>query len=129
MASSDLTKQTKLSREEWNSIEVPSSDEEKRILNLITAGFADVNISRNPTLSLIQYMKMPSTPQFDAYLYKQYFENPLGELCEKYGISREAPLPKKEKELVLKKADLIRFENTQKHIEENKQTLFEYILL
>ena len=129
MASSDLTKQTKLSREEWNNIEVPSSEEEKRILNLITAGFADVNISRNPTLSLIQYMKMPSTPQFDAYLYKQYFENPLGELCEKYGVSRETPLPKKEKELVLKKADLIRFENTHKHIEENKQTLFEYILL
>lgn len=129
MASSDLTKQTKLSREEWNSIEVPSSEEEKRILNLITAGFADVNISRNPTLSLIQYMKMPSTPQFDAYLYKQYFENPLGELCEKYGVSREAPLPKKEKDLVLKKADLIRFENTHKHIDEIKHTLFEYILL
>ena len=135
MASSDLTKQTKLSREEWNSIEVPSSEEEKRILNLITAGFADVNISRNPTLSLIQYMKMPATPQFDAYLYKQYFETLLGELCEKYGVCREAPsasasaLAKKEKELVLKKADLIRFENTQKHIEENKHTLFEYILL
>ena len=131
MASSDLTKQTKLSREEWNSIEVPSSEEEKRILNLITAGFADVNISRNPTLSLIQYMKMPSTPHFDAYLYKQYFENPLGELCEKYGVCREAPpaSAKKEKDLVLKKADLIRFENTHKHIEEIKQTLFEYILL
>ena len=131
MASSDLTKQTKLSREEWNSIEVPSSEEEKRILNLITAGFADVNISRNPTLSLIQYMKMPATPQFDAYLYKQYFENPLGELCEKYGVCREAPpaSAKKEKDLVLKKADLIRFENTHKHIEEIKQTLFEYILL
>ena len=79
-----LTKQSKLTREEWNSIEVPCADGEKRILGLIEAGFADVNISRNYTLTLIQHMKMQSTPQFDAYLYNQYFEKPINELCEKY---------------------------------------------
>ena len=164
-----LTKQSKLTREEWNSIEVPCADGEKRILGLIEAGFADVNISRNYTLTLIQHMKMQSTPQFDAYLYNQYFEKPINELCEKYkgstlsnpkgstlsnpkGSALSNPssteIEKGASAVVggrnpqldplavvggrnpqLKKADLIRFQNTHKHIEDHKQTIFEYILL
>ena len=145
-----LTKQSKLTREEWNSIEVPCADGEKRILGLIEAGFADVNISRNYTLTLIQHMKMQSTPQFDAYLYNQYFEKPINELCEKYKgstlsnpkgsalsnpSSTEIPTvvggrnPQRDPQPQLKKADLIRFQNTHKHIEDHKHTIFEYILL
>ena len=145
-----LTKQSKLTREEWNSIEVPCADSEKRILGLIEAGFADVNISRNYTLTLIQHMKMQSTPQFDAYLYNQYFEKPINELCEKYtkGSAKGSALSNpssteidkgastvvggrnpQRNEPQLKKADLIRFQNTHKHIEDHKQTIFEYILL
>ena len=46
----DLT-QRKLSKSEWNSIEMPVSKDEEAILKLITSGFADVNIRTNNTNS------------------------------------------------------------------------------
>ena len=65
----DFTKQTKLTKEEWANIEVPCSEGEKRILHLIADGFADVNLSRNYTLSLAQQMKLTNPVQFDDYIY------------------------------------------------------------
>ena len=69
----DFNKQSKLSKEEWANIEVPCSENEKRILALISDGYADVNISRNYTLSLVQYMKLGNPAQFDEHIYKNYF--------------------------------------------------------
>ena len=36
--------QIKLTKEEWQSIEIPVSDKEKEILQLILKGFHDVNL-------------------------------------------------------------------------------------
>ena len=126
-----ITKQAKLTQSEWESIEVPHTAEEKQILQLIEDGFNNVNINRNHANTLIKYMKMTNTLQVDLYLYKHYFEAHMLALYNKYRL----PLPlseetvKKTKETALKKADLIRLENTSKHIEEYKQNIFEYVLL
>ena len=61
----DFNKQCKLTKEEWATIEVPCSDNEKRILHLIADGYAEVNLSRNYTLSLVQYMKLSNPAKFD----------------------------------------------------------------
>ena len=125
-----ITKQSKLSKEEWVNIEVPCSDNEKRILMLIADGFADVNISRNYTVSLAQHMKITNPGQFDDYIYKHYFQERLEDLYKKYGVVRpsEEGGAKKAK-IVLKKADLIRMENTTKHIDDQKPHIFEFMLL
>jgi hypothetical protein len=125
-----ITKQSKLTKEEWASIEVPCSENEKRILALIADGYADVNIMRNYTLSLAQHMKVTNPNQFDEYIYKNYFQAKMTELYKKYNISPpvEDNCEKKAK-LVLKKADLIRMENTTKHLEEQKPHIFEFMLL
>jgi hypothetical protein len=127
-----ITKQSKLSKEEWATIEVPCSENEKRILALIADGFADVNLSRNYTSSLAQYMKITNPSQFDDYIYKNYFQGKLEEIYRKYGIAApppEAASARKKEKSILKKADLIRMENTTKHIEEQKSAIFEFMLI
>ena len=64
-----ITKQTKLSKEEWDSIEVPLSANEIQILTLIQEGFHDVNISHNYTPTLLYHMKITSTQQIETYIY------------------------------------------------------------
>lgn len=121
-----ITKQSKLSKEEWSAIEVPCTDGEKRILALIADGYADVNISRNYTSSIVQYMKLTVPAQFDDYIYKQYFKPKMDELYKKYGIAAPLAAAKKKEKLVLKKADIIRMENTAKHLD---TTIFEFMLI
>ena len=123
-------KQGKLTKDEWNSIEVPCSDSEKRILALISDGFKDVNISRNYTLSLAQHMKITEPAPFDDYIYTHYFDALVTKLYTKYHVQApEKLVSATKKKVVMKKADIIRMENTTKHIEEQKQMIFEYILI
>ena len=132
-----ITKQTKLSKEEWDSIEVPLSANEIQILTLIQEGFHDVNISHNYTPTLLYHMKITATPQIETYIYNLYFKTPVTDFRKKYGLAAIKQTPEEIKlaaavesaALHMKKADLIRLENTQKHIEEHKQTIFEFIVL
>ena len=125
----DFNKQTKLTKEEWANIEVPCSENEKRILALISDGYADVNISRNYTLSLVQYMKLSNPSQFDEHIYKNYFQEKLVKMCKKYRTALPVEEITKKTKMVLKKADLIRMENTTKHLEDQKTSIFEFMLL
>ena len=125
----DFTKQSKLTKEEWATIEVPCNDNEKRILALIADGYASVNISRNYTLSLAQQMKITNPAQFDDYIYTNYFKTKMDELYRKYNMDVPLGVPRKKDKIVLKKADLIRMENTTKHMDEQKGTIFEFILI
>ena len=47
----DLT-QNKLSKSEWENIEIPISDQEKKIAHMIIEGFDNVNIRFNESSSL-----------------------------------------------------------------------------
>ena len=49
--------QRKLTKAEWDSIEVPVSVHEQRIIELIKCGFHDVQIKKNYTMSLLKYLK------------------------------------------------------------------------
>ena len=127
-----ITKQSKLSKEEWESIEVPLPANEKQILALIQDGFHNVNISRNYTPTLVQHMKITMTAQIETYLYVQYFQKALQDLATKFLSGNKALLTGLEVSLSavqLKKADLIRLDNTSKNITAHKQTIFEFILL
>ena len=50
--------QRKLTKDEWNSIEVPVDSEEQRIIRLIQNGYEDVGIRTNKTVSLLGYLKV-----------------------------------------------------------------------
>lgn len=77
-------KQTKLTKSEWMNIEIPVSDQEKSILQLIIDGYHDVNLRRNDNVSLLSHMKMEYSPEIEKQLYKQYFEKDVDALVSKH---------------------------------------------
>ena len=84
-------KQRKLNRSEWNSIEVPVSDAELSVLNLIVKGFHDVTTRINKNNSIFTYLKIEFSEKMEDYIYNRYLrkrseliENKLLELDPKY---------------------------------------------
>ena len=119
--------QRKLTKDEWNSIEVPVDSEELRIINLIQNGYDDVGIRTNKTLSLMRCLKVINSEHIDQYVFCKYLQPDMLRMFKKYGISSHAEI--KYKTNTLKKADIIRFKNTDKHLINDKAELFEFVLL
>ena len=82
----DLT-QTKLTKLEWVSIEVPVSDEEKKILTLVNNGYDNINIKNNDHLSMMSLMKMEYTSEIEFYLFTKYFETEINQIISKFSKS------------------------------------------
>ena len=123
--------QDKLSRAEWENIEIPVSPDEKKILEMIMQGFSDVNIHSNETLSLFSYIKMEKTPEIEYLLYKKYFEEFIQETMKKYGKNMPVisnPLAGTELK-TLKSADNIRIQNMDNNIKVNRSIIYEFLIL
>lgn len=119
--------QRKLTKSEWNNIEIPISKEEQGILNLIKQGYHNVNIKHNNTLSLLKYLKISQSTSIDQYVFTQYLQPVIKTITDKYNLTFKTVY--KEIKKTMKKADLIRFSNTDKNLDSHKQQLFEYIIL
>ena len=83
--------QNKLTKTEWNSIEVPVSEQEKAVLKLIDEGANSVNIRINQHLSMIQYLKLDKTNFNESYLYAKYFQASLENMVKNRVSSNGAP--------------------------------------
>ena len=116
----DLT-QNKLSRSEWESIEVPSSSEEKTILKMMIDGFHHVDIHTNKNQSLFSFTKIERTDEIEMILFERYFKETMEKSIKKYGKSitskintmQGTPIKK------MKSADMIRINNLETNIKEN----------
>lgn len=118
--------QRKLTKSEWQGIEVPVSPEEKEVLELIIRGFHDVNIKYNKHNSLFGFLKIEYGEVMEDYLYNKYFASNVAKLKEKF------PIPELNISVhanpAIKKADLIRLEKN--NAEKMKlETAIEYLLL
>ena len=80
-------KQKKLSKSEWNSIEISVSENENEVLKLITQGYQNVNIKINKTESLFTYLKIEYNQSLEDYLFNKYFSDKIKSLIKKYEIS------------------------------------------
>ena len=78
----DTTQQKRLTKSEWDSVEVPVSDAEKRILNLIIEGYSNVDIKHNDSKSLLNYAKIEKSDMIDVYFYNKFFQ-PIVETLSK----------------------------------------------
>ena len=65
--------QKKLSKAEWDYMEIPESKDEIEILNLIKKGFNNVNIKYNAAKSIIGILKTSITEEIMVYLFNKYF--------------------------------------------------------
>jgi hypothetical protein len=79
-------KQRKLSKSEWDSIEIPVSSSELEVLKLIISGYHNVNIKINNSQSLFTYLKIEYSSQIEEYMYSKYFASDIRNLVEKCNI-------------------------------------------
>ena len=124
----DLT-QKKLSKAEWEAIEVPLPASEKEILQLVKNGYNNVNIKQNNALSLLMFMKITKDfTLYHAYFYTLYFKKLIDNLTKKYSFP-SLPRDKKIAKVKLKTADKIRIENSSTKLAAIKEKIYEFILL
>jgi hypothetical protein len=132
-------KQTKLTRGEWDSIEIPVSDQEKEILSLIMEGFENIDITKNKTMSLFAFTKIEKTTENEIFLYTKYFEPIIQRTFRKFGDSpmiqrlmagiRVSGLSGGGTLKKMKSVDILRIQNLESNIESNKKTVFEFLVL
>ena len=120
--------QRKLSKYEWDSIEIPVSEDEKEILKLIIQGYHDVNIHINKHLSLFSFLKMEYNEKMEDYLYNKYFRGTVDQLFKKYNINDINV--NVSSDVKLKSADKIRLEqNNHENIKQKQKEMYEHVLL
>ena len=126
----DLT-QNKLTKSEWETIEVPISDSEKQIVLMIIDGYKNVNIRFNESKSLFSHIKMEKTVEIEYFLYKKYFEDDVLTIMKKYGKGLDITIASGiSGELCkVKSADSIRLQNLDNHIKINRGLIIEFLLL
>ena len=131
--------QTKLTKTEWEGIEVPVSSQELNILKMIQKGYHDVDIRHNDSLSLLSFLKIKNSDSMSAYLFLTYILPEIKSLNDKYEIDEELleniykkvdTLTKSIKKLKqINKADKLRLNNSAKSISASKEHIFEFVLL
>ena len=122
----DIVSQIKLSKSEWDSIEVPVSEQEKTILELVVAGYHSVNIKVNNTVSLFTFLKIEFSEKMEDYLYNNYLRAIVLELIKDHKITyiKIEVDPK----IQIKSADKIRLErNDASKLKD--QDLYEFVIL
>lgn len=122
-------KQRKLNRSEWNSIEVAVPKSEIDVLQLIIAGFSDVNIRINNNNSIFTFLKIEYNEKMEDQLYNKY----LRERVEKIEaalkkLNPEYKAMKIESKDKINSADKIRLERYDENALK-KNDIYEFLLL
>lgn len=131
----DLT-QNKLTKIEWESIEVPVSDGEKSILRLISEGIANIQIRKNMNLSMVSSMKIELTPEIEVFLYNKYFEPIIKKMIDKYTkpanasvLLQAAVIPAQKSKKKPNSTDAARLMNMEKTIDSTKKNMVEFVII
>jgi hypothetical protein len=121
--------QKKLSKAEWDYMEIPESNDEIEILNLIKKGFSNVNIKYNAAKSIIGVLKTSITEEIMVFLFNKYFKKKVEQICTDYDYTsfNYEELIGKNKNLKIKKIDEMRILNN--NFDENNDKIYEFILL
>ena len=118
--------QRKLNKSEWESTEVPVSQSEINILELIIMGYNDVNIRINKHNSIFSYLKIEYTEKMEDFLYIKFLSEKINHLLKEYNINFiKVDVSAKTK---INSADKIRIEkNDDENMKQND--IYEFVLL
>jgi len=126
--------QSKLTRREWEGLEVPLPPEELAIMKMIVAGWHDPTICTNPRQSLLSVTKLGSLSAANDILYDRYLRGRVEALANEIGLS--APViggankkGKKGGGVKLTAADTIRLANTSADVLQSRPDIWEATLL
>ena len=119
--------QKKLTRSEWEAIEVPLPKKEMVILELVYKAYEDVNYSYNTNKSLIEIMKLTIDKKglIHNFLFSNYFEKKIRHFIKKYKLDYMIKRFKT-KDVAIKKADKIRIINTDSRMDSLRPMIFEF---
>ena len=124
--------QEKLTRDEWNNIEIPVNDTEREILNMIIKGYNDVDMIINDNLSLVSVLKIENiNNSLELYLFNKYFKDEIKKINKKYSTK----LFKEEYEFdtiklqKIRSSESVKLNNFDNNIELFKSNIFEYVVL
>lgn len=121
--------QTKLTKKEWEMVEVKVTPDKMEILDMMNKGYDDIHVVIYKCQSLISFLKLENMKDIDGYIYEQFFKNIIVEMLNRYEnlqLSHFTPPPKTLKHKV-KKSDIIRISHNTSHIIQSE--IYEYILL
>ena len=133
--------QGKLTKSEWNNMEIPVTSNELDIIKLIKDSYHDVQKKYNKNVSMIGVLKTSSYEEMHSHLYKKYFEEIVNEMIKKHKISAVSASVchsvtttdnvksknVKQGQGSIKKIDAIRIENNEDGI--NLKTVYEFTIL
>ena len=124
-------RQTKLTKNEWDALEVPVPKQEHVILKMIYEGYSNLNHTFNYTLSLMAYIKIShDSYKFHGYFYTKYFLPLFQKIHKQNELSYPIlTFPDLKNKIKLKKADEIRIKNSEKKLDTVKNELFEFVIL
>jgi hypothetical protein len=103
--------QDKLSKKEWDATEIPVSDAEMKVLELITSGFLNVSIKVNNCDSIFTLLKIEYSEVLDNYIYARFLQAKISEIAKKHNAGF-IEIVINSKTTVIKTADKIRMEKT-----------------
>lgn len=120
--------QTKLTRVEWESIERPIDKREMDVLQLITAGYANPDVSFSLLVPLLEYIKVPKTPGAHTLIYNRYLHK---RLLAAGALPKLGNVPKRGKGVQesVKKVDRLRIENSDRKLRHANLPIYELVLL
>ena len=127
-------KQSKLTRTEWDSIEMPVKDDEQTILKLIIQGWKNPGLIINNTKSLFDFTLILQTDSNTSYLYDKYFAPIVQRTIRKYGAELGLTEPTKTGGggaplMHMKSIDMVRLQNLEANIETNRKDIYEFLVL
>jgi len=86
--------QEKLTKTEWESTEVPISQDEKEIMNLIMTGYFDINHIYNKKQSILNYLRLVPNENLMEHIFKEYYKSQIEKINLKYNFKYEGNLDK-----------------------------------
>ena len=122
----EILMQSKLSKSEWDSLEVPIPSSEKQILDVIKNGYSNPSIVLNRRINMIEFSKLKASQEMHFYIYTKYFE-PYVQTMYKYQLDKFVINSRTVKKL--KTADMIRVQNIDNTISLNKDRIYEFMCL
>jgi len=121
--------QTKLTKKEWEMVEIKVTPDKMEILEMMTQGYDNDKITCYKLQSLVSFLKLENTNEIDNYIYEQFFKKDISKLLTLLSSPENITFshPTKSLKNKVKKSDMIRItHNTTNIISDNT---YEYILL
>lgn len=124
----NLTQQ-KLTKSEWDFLELPVNKNELYILKFIHNSYENVHISENPNNSLISYLKInvKDYEDFHKYFYNKFYEDTIHRIIKEHKLKYKLRI--NIKKLSIKKANKIRIRNINNAEILKNPNIFENLLM